>query len=424
MTSKEISTGVKLCTHKTTQFKTSIVTVSFVTPLSQDAGENALVIHLLARTSAEYPTIMKMNRALAGLYGAVIVPKITKNGDAQILSLSLISVDDRFALNNDAVLEKGIRLLCGCIFNPDLDGGQFKAENVEREKRLLIEKIDSENDDKRVYALNRLTQEMCKNEAYGINKFGSKESIENATGASLSEKWKKIVTQSPIQINLTGNFDGEKSTEIFRNAFATVERNENSLSKIKTRFIPSSSSSATATEKQKVKQGKLVIGMRAGMDSAYDNFSAIKVMCAIFGSGTFSKLFTNVREKMSLCYYCSANLINSKGIIVIQSGVETENCGKALKAIRNELEEVRKGNFTDEIIENAKLSLKDNLNSVMDGVATIDSWLTSQALNDRFMTPEDLIAGIEKVTKEEIIAAAKAVTEDTVYILESEKEEE
>ncbi|MBQ7118188.1 MAG: insulinase family protein, partial [Clostridia bacterium] len=176
--------------------------------------------------------------------------------------------------------------------------------------------------------------------------------------------------------------------------------------------------------KQKVKQGKLVIGMRAGMTYDYDNYAAIKVMCAIFGSGTFSKLFMNVREKMSLCYYCSARLINNKGLIVVESGVETENALKALSAIRNELDEVRKGNFTDEVIENAKKSITDTLSSVDDSIMTIDHWMTSQCTSSPFRAPESFIDEINAVSREEIILAASMVTEDTVFILESEKEEE
>ncbi len=422
MTSKEICPGVRLCTHRTSQFKTSIVTVSFITLLNEKAGENALVTHLLTRTSSQYPSILEMNRALAGLYGAILMPKVSKVGDAQLLSLSLITVDDRFALNNDKVLEKGIALLCDCIFRPDLDGNSFRQANVEREKRLLCEKIDSENDDKRIYAYNRLVEEMCKNEAYGINKYGKKEFIAESDGKSLYQCWKKLVTKCPVQINITGSFDYEKCLDLFRKAFAGTGRS--SADTIRTTFIPSCEKSVTVTEKQKVNQGKLVIGMRAGMTGEYDNYFATKVMCAIFGSGTFSKLFMNVREKMSLCYYCSARLINSKGLIIVQSGVETENCTKALEAIRNELEDMKKGEFTDEVIENAKLSIKDNLNSVMDSVVSIDSWLTSQAVSEEFLSPDALISGIENVTRKEIIAAANSVTEDTVYILESEKEED
>ena len=155
-----------------------------------------------------------------------------------------------------------------------------------------------------------------------------------------------------------------------------------------------------------------------------DNFAAIRLMTAIFGGGTFSKLFSNVREKMSLCYYCTARLVSSKGIITIESGVETENMEKALSAIRNELEDMRKGNFSDEVIESAKLSLCDSLNSVSDSNSSILSWFLSSITNGEFKTPQEIAGMIKNVSREEIILAANMVTEDTVFMLESEKEVE
>lgn len=421
---KQISTGVRLCTHKTSKFKTSVVSLNILTPLCEDAAKNALLVNLLARTNSKYSTIFSMNRRLAELYGAAIVPSVQKNGEAQVLTLTLVSVDDRFALGGDKVLEEGIKLLCSCLFKPDVTPEGFKEENIQREKRLLIEKIESKKDDKRVYALEKMISEMCRDESYGISKYGEKQDVEKVTAKELFDAWKKILLTSPVQINVTGSFSESRIEKIFTTLFDSLRRNKEDITDIRTEFLTGSYESRTVTEKQKVKQGKLVIGMRAGMTYAYDNYAAIKVMCSVFGSGTFSKLFMNVREKMSLCYYCSSMLINSKGIMVVQSGVETENAEKALEAIRNELQQIREGNFSDEVVESAKKSIIDSLNSVEDGVMTIDNWCSSQCTNGLFRTPESFIGEIRSVSREEIIIAASMVTEDTVFILESEKEEE
>lgn len=421
---KKISAGVKLCTHKTTQFKTSAVSLNIITPLAEKASEKALLVHLLSRTNKNFPTITHMNRALASLYGAVLSPSAIKLGEAQILTLTLVSIDDRFALENESVLEKGVELLLSCLFTPDITPQGFKEENLIREKRLLCEKIDSENDDKILYAAKRMTEEMCCDETYSLSPLGTKEEIESITGKDVFEVWKKLLLSCPIQINVTGSFDEEKLEGIIKPYFDRLERKDKDIVYPHTEFITESYNSKTVTEKQKVQQGKLVIGYRAGMTYDMDNFAAIKVMNAVFGSGTFSKLFMNVREKMSLCYYCSARLVSNKGIIFVQSGVETQNTQKALEAIRNELDDMRSGNFSDETIKAAKLSLKEAYLGVTDSVMSIDSWFTSQCLGSEFMTPEQYIDMIELVSREEIIVAANMITEDTVYILESEKEAE
>ena len=421
---KRISEGVSLCMQKTNRFKTSVVSVNIICPLDEKSSERALLTYLLSRTNRNYPDITSMNRKLASLYGAVISPKVSKIGENQVLSLSLVCVDDRFSLDGSKISEEGLKLLMECIFSPDITIEGFKEENMEREKRLLIERIESEKDEKRIYALNRMIEEMCKDENYGIHKFGTKERIAELTGKDVFEVWKKILTTSAVQINAVGSFDMDKIESITASYFNNLQRKKADITEIRTEFLTESYDSKIIREKQSVKQGKLVIGMRAGMTYDFDNYPAIRLMTAIFGGGTFSKLFMNVREKMSLCYYCAARLVSSKGLITVESGVETENAEKALQAIRSELNEVRKGNFTDETVENAKKSLVDSFMSVEDSVVGIDSFMTSQCVSGTFRTPEEYAELLKNVSREEIILAANMVTEDTVFILESEKEEE
>lgn len=423
MNSKIIAPGVRLCTHKTEQFKTSVVSFNIVTKLSENPAKKALLINLLAHTSKDYSTLTAMNRRLAELYGAVISPSVRKIGEAQVLSLVLICLDDRFSLNKDKILEEGIRLLSSCLFLPDITPQGFKTENLKREKRLLKEKIDSENDDKRIYALNTMLSEMCRDEVYGAHRLGTKEEIENTTEKELLSVWKDILFTAPIQINVTGNFNEKSVEETVTKLFAKLERKKENINEIHTEFLTEAYESHTFRQKQSVKQGKLVIGMRAGMTYDFDNFPAIKLMNAIFGSGTFSKLFMNVREKMSLCYYCAARLDNNKGIITVESGVETENAEKALEAIRHELDEVKKGNFTDETLESAKKSLCDLYGSVYDSVTGINDWMTSFCNRNELNEPSNYAEMINSVCREEVILAASMVTEDTVFILESEKED-
>ncbi len=424
MTTKNIGTALRLCTHHTGQFKTSVLSVNIITPLAKNTAAKALLINLLARTNKQYPELLQMNRHLAELYGASVFPSITKLGEAQVLSLTLSCLDDRFSLENEAILESGIELLFACLFSPDITPDGFKDENIEREKRLLCEKIDSEKADKRIYALNTMLENMCCDEVYGISEYGTKQEINALTGKEIFSVWKDILFSCPIQVNVTGNFEQEKIEEIIKNKFSVLERKKENIIEVRTEFLTEAYDSKTVTQKQNVKQGKLVIGYRAGMTYEEDNFAAIKLMTAIFGGGTFSKLFMNVREKMSLCYYCSAKLLNSKGIITVQSGVETENAQKALKAIRKELDDVRQGNFSDETIESAKLSIIDTYKSFSDNVLLPDAWFKSHCNSPTIRTPEQLCEDIQNVSREEIILAANMITEDTVFILESEKEAE
>ncbi len=417
----KITDGVRLAFAQRDQFKTAVMSLSVCVPLDEHAAANALLIRLLARTNKKHPTTLDMNRALASLYGATITPVVEKQGETQVLRLLLSALDDRFTLDKESVCESCMRMLFDCFFDPDVTPDGFKEENITLEKRLLIEKIDAERDEKRIYARERLVEEMCKNEAYGRSKYGTKEEIRALDGKALFEQWKTLLLHAPMEFAFVGSTPKEQLVSLLKKRCEAFPKE--CITELHTEFLTESYGSKTVTETQPVKQGKLVIGYRAGMTYDMDNYAAIRLMTAIFGGGTFSKLFMNVREKMSLCYYCAARLIASKGILLVDSGVETENAKKTLNAIRAELDAVRKGDFTDEVIEQAKLSICDALKGVHDSNSAILGWIASHTASSKFYSPEEIADMIRSVSRQEIILAANMITEDTVYLLKSEKEE-
>lgn len=418
----KVADGIRLTFAQTNQFKTAVMSLSVSVPLSGNAAANALLIRLLARTTKKYPSTLQMNRALASLYGATITPIVEKQGESQVLRLLLSALDDRFTLNGESVCKECIRLLCDCFFSPDVTPEGFKEENIALEKRLLIERIDAERDEKRIYARERLIEEMCKDEVYGKSKYGTKEEIEALDGKTLLAQWKDLLLHAPMEFGFVGSTAKDELLSLLKERCAPYPKEK--ITELHTEFQTESYGSRTVTEAQPVNQGKLVIGFRAGMTFDMDNYAAIRLMTAIFGGGTFSKLFVNVREKMSLCYYCAARLISAKGLILVESGVETENAEKALAAIRAELDAVRRGDFTDEVIEQAKLSICDALRGVSDSNSGILGWFGSFTTASRFYTPQEIAEMIRNVSREEIVLAANLISEDTVYILQSENKEE
>lgn len=418
---KKICKGTFLAYHTVERFKTTALSLSILSPLDEHTSCRALLLQLLARTTKQYPTTLAMNRRLASLYGATITPVIRKQGEIQVLSLVLSCVDDRFALDDESICKSGVDLLCDCLLLPDLTTDGFKEENVAREKQLLKQKLDSERDDKRIYALQRMLEEMCKDEPYRRNQNGCKEDLDTIDGKQLFACWKDLMLHAQVLVCYVGSTKPEVLTQTLKARLGALEKTD--LPELRTEFLTESYDSVVVKESQDVNQGKLVIGYRAGMTYDMDNYAAIRLMTAIFGGGTFSKLFQNVREKMSLCYYCSARLLRNKGLIVVESGVETENAERALEAIRHELDEVRAGNFTDETLAQAKRALTDSLYSVTDSNMSTLTWLEGFGVSGTFYTPEQIAQMLEGVSREEIILAANLITEDTVFILESSKKE-
>ena len=418
----DIVNGVKLCVAPSDRFKTSVVSVNMAMELGGKIEERAVLAYLLRRCSAKYGSLTELNRKLAELYGAILSSAVVKSGEAQVMVLSITSVNDKFAIDDESISEECAKLLLDIVFEPKLKDGLFCEEDVELEKRLLLERIDSEFSEKRTYALHRAEEEMCKNEAYGQRNYGKAERIKELTCEDITEAWKELLEKAVIQINVVGSGCEDSVKREIVDRFSKIDRS--SLSQIKTEFVFSADEENYVEEKQPVKQAKLVIGLRAGMTDRDDNNYAIHVMTDMFGGGPYSKLFVNVREKMSLCYYCSARFVRNKGIIMIQSGIEEENEQKAIEAIKQQLRDMQDGNFTQEDLEKSINGLSDSYMTVEDTPDGIDRWYAKDFVDGETMTPEEYVENISKITVEQVQAAAQAVTVDTVYMLKSNGESE
>lgn len=414
-----ISQGIELCSISAKNFKSASVTVSFVMPLGEKASAFALVPNVLARSSALYPDLTSIERKLAQLYGAELVVDVSKSGDHQVLKMGVSCIDDRFAFDGESITAECSKLLFELLFNPRIVNGVFSADDVESEKRLLSERLASENSDKRAYAKNRCEEIMFQGDVYGIHRFGTAKSISKITPESLFAAYNEVLSQAKIVVCVSGNADLELVREYLTKYTSGLNR---ALVTNKTAFEKSASEVKYEKEQEAVKQGKLVMGFRMGMENADDMYFARRVMSDLFGGSPHSKLFTVVREKMSLCYYCSARLYRPKGVMFVQSGIESENEEKARQAILDQLEDIKNGNFTDEEVDASVKALEDSFKSVSDSPESLDNWFMAQCVSGAYHRPEYFIDGFKSVTRAEIIDAAKQVTLDTVFMLEGTAE--
>ncbi len=416
---KEISAGTEFCSISAQGFKSSCVSVNFVLPLGEKASLYALIPSILTRSSKEYPDLMSIVKKLAKLYGADLIADVSKVGENQILKISISYIDDRFALDNEVITAECSRMLFELIFNPKVENGAFCASDVESEKRLLAERLYAEQSDKRAYAKNKCEEIMFAEEAYGIHRLGDVESIQAITPETLYEAYKEVLSAAKIVVCVSGNTDVNSVCAVFENGIAELERN---VKINETLFVEKAEDIQYAKEQENVKQGKLVMGFRMGMKDADDDYATRRVMVDLFGGSPHSKLFTIVREKMSLCYYCSARMVRAKGIMLVQSGIESANEEKAKNAIIQQLEDIKNGSFTQEDIDASVKALKDSFQSVTDSPEALDSWFMSQCVSGAYKYPEQFIEDFKRVTKEGIMKAAQEVTLDTIFMLEGTAE--
>lgn len=421
MTMQNIAEGIRFCSVKTDKFKTCRVNISLAMPLDKNASARAILPFMFSRRCAKYPDYTSLNRVLDELYGAAVSAGVLKRGEAQVISFSMSAIDDRFALDGDKVALECTKLLADMIFDPLTEGESFPEDIIEQEKRLLVEAIENELNDKRRYAMLRCEQLMFADEAYGVNRFGSVEDVKALTPDVVYAAWRDVLQKATVQITMVSSMDPQPIVDLIREKFSEIERHP---VEIKTLFVSGLPKPEYISESMPLKQGKLVMGFRTGMRSEDDMMPAMKVAVDIFGGGTYSKLFSVVREKMSLCYYCSAALFNSKGIVMVQSGIEDTNEEKAKNEIINQLRLTAEGEFTDEDFTSSIKSLTDSILGNSDTPEEITAWYASQILRNELKAPETYAKEIGNVDRAEVVRAAKTIMLDTIFMLKSSGEAE
>lgn len=418
---KEIVPGVFFNSVTVERFKTMKLSCTAYIPLTREsAAMSAMLSQVLTKSCEEYPTLMQFSRKLGRLYGATVSGGANKSGDVRTMKLVISAIDDRFALDGESVAQEASKLLCEVLFKPKVYDEKFDGEDIEQERRQLIEYIDSQFNDKQVYAALRCTEIMCEGEPYGITRHGGVDTINKIDRENLYKGWKEILKTARFEIFFVGGKGADEAMKVFASSFAEVERTPAVL---ENKVIYDVKQVKEVTEEMELSQSKLIIGMRTGVDSLDPRSQALRLMSAVLGGTAHSKLFNNVREKLSLCYYCSSRYDSRKGILRIESGVESENIEKAKEAVFAEIEEMKKGNITDFEMESAKLSVCDSFRTLDDSVDGIEAWYSSQVFEDRFRNLDEKVQDIMNITKEQVVEAAKLLKLDTIYVLKGNQKE-
>lgn len=413
----KLSDGVEGLFIKSSRFNTTLISCNFYLPIkSERVAENALLPFILTSCSKKYPNFSKLNYKLNKLYGANLDASAEKYGDFQLLKMKISVINDRFTLDGESLLLQAAELICGLVFEPSVEGNSFLTADVEREKRKAIEHIKGEYSEKRVYAKKRLIEEMYKGEPYGVDKCGKVEEVEKITGESLYKAWQSLLKNAFIRFHVVGSEMPAGLFEYITEKFSALER-ENITDCKKSAPTKPAENVKVVTEDMKVNQGKLVMGFSSELYGNDDVTLPFLVMGDIFGGGPYSRLFANVREKMSLCYYCSASSVRMKGLLTVESGIETVNAEKAQQEILNQLEIIKKGEFSDFEFESSKKSICDSFNGYSDSQNSIDAWYTLKVNNDNVYSPQEVAEKVRNVSREEVIKAANGVKLHTVYKL-------
>ena len=425
MKSISVADGVVLNVLPSEKFKTNFFSVNFITPLTEkDASGTALLSRVLLRACGEYPTTALLASRLEYLYDMSVSMRSYKRGENLVTSYECEFLKDFYVPDSkEKLVASAAKMFQSLFFCPLVKDGGFDGKILSEEKTDLVNAINSLINNKNAYAKQRCTSIMCENESYSINELGSEKDAKAFTEKSLYEYYLSFVKSARVEIYFIGEADESELADLFKKIFDSTERD---VSELEGTYVTDKAHEPTVEVREcmPVKQGKLAMGFRTGVVLTDENSAAFSMFCEIFGGSPVSKLFMNVREKMSLCYYCRSVSDAFKGVMFVLSGIENQNREKAVEAIKNELSEMQKGNFTQKDISAALLSLTNSYRELADSCSGLSSWYLSRRLCGDNSEPEDVIERLKSVTAEEIAQAAKRVKLDTVYFLEGTDESE
>lgn len=424
----EIKRGIKIHLIKNDIFKTNLISVMLTVPIKRETVTlNALVPFLLKRGTMNLKEQGEIGKKLEEMYGASYDCGIDKIGDNQALKFYIETINDNYALKPENLMKQAIDLLLEIVFNPLMSDGKFKSEFLDVEKDNLRKIIEAKKDNKDFYAFNNCIENMYGEIGFGLYKYGYSEDIDSITIESISEYYKKLVNEGKIDIYISGNFEDEEIESI-------VLENEN-IKKLNDReenFIINNSSTESKEivenikeikEKMNITQGKLVIGLDVLLNKKDMQYAGI-VYNSILGDGASSFLFQNVREKAGLAYTAKSQFNRMKSNIFIRCGIEIKNYDKAIKIIKEQLENIKNGSFSDEDLKNAKMYIISGIKGIETEQDTEIVFYIGQEMSRIRNTIEEYIEKINNITREDIIEIAENVQINTIYFLTGEETDE
>ena len=414
---KEIMQNVFLTYLPADKFKTSALSAHLVTPLKKEtASANALLPAVLRRGTMRCPDMESLSAALDTLYGAQIDYTVRKKGERQCVGFVASVIDDAFAPAGEKLLEPVADLLGELFLDPVTHNGHFLAEYVDSEKQNLIDAIRAIRNDKQDWADVRLMQEMCAGEPYGVLRLGDEESAARINH-KLFAHYRDLLSGSRMELFYCGSAKRERVEGALRRAFSSLPRGTVAEGE-PIRRIAAPQEPRYLTEEMDVTQGKLSMGWRCDTDDV----PAMIMANLLFGGTSNAKLFLNVREKLSLCYYASSSYARSKGIMTVSSGIETKNFQQAHDEILHQLELVKQGQWEEWELQGALATMCSSLTSLSDSQGALENYYLGQTAIGIEETPEELMELLRRVTPERIRTAAQSCRLDTVFFLKGKEE--
>ena len=410
-----LSPGVTLRCYKDHRFKQGCFSFQIVRPMcAEEAAMNALLPAILLRGTAKRPDLRSITWHLDDLYGAAIGAQVRRIGDYQTTGLACSFMEDRYAMDGDQILAPMLDFLRELLLEPVLEDGGFSREFVRSEKKNLISTIESELNDKRAYAAGKLLKTMCVSDSFGIPRLGDVESVEKIDAVSLYNHYQRILREGRIELFYVGSAPAEQIAPLAKTLLAGLERDYVNLPE-QTAFHDEVGQHHC--QEMDISQSVLCMGLATPITNRMEDFVHVQLFNVIFGAGMTSKLFLNVREKMSLCYFIGSGYYGVKGIATVSAGIDADQEQTVQAEILRQLDACKQGDISDAELAAAREALLSGLQAIYDSPAAIEGYHTTAILGGLCLSPEEYRRHVQEATIEDVVSAANTVQLHSSFFL-------
>lgn len=406
-----IQPGMHLHVIPSDKFMTNSLCVLIRRPLTrEEATVNALLPPILSRGSARYPSNTEVALAAERLYGSLFESQIIKKGEQQIIQFYFECVN-----NKPELLLEGLRFLCEIILCPLAEGDGFKSAYLRGEVENLQNRIEGRINHKSEYAKLKCLEAMCEGEPYGVYGDGYAEDLAQQTPREVFHQYKKVIATSPIDFIAIGRWNEAWLKTQLMSLFSVYRDDIVNIPKAAVK--PARAERCTLALKTGAAQGTLCVGLRGDVDPLGDYYVPLQLATEILGGGTDAKLFRNVREKESLCYYINAQLYRFKSLMLIQCGVDAAQFEPVLGMVEEQFNALQQGDISEEELCHAKQSLSKRWKSLQDHPSgCVDFYASQYLLGDR-TTIDQMLNKVSSVRREAVVEAVAGFAVDTVVKL-------
>ncbi|NLT39157.1 MAG: insulinase family protein [Clostridiales bacterium] len=422
VTFSELLPGVHLICLHTDKFKTGCLSVSLLRHLrGEEAAKNALIMPVLMRGTRRCPDMERLSAAMDDLYGAGFGVLLRKRAETQAFGIAADFIDDRFAPEG-GILRGCADLMSQLLLDPAGGPGAFVPEYFESERRNLLDAIAARVNDKHAWAVRRLIEIMCPGEPYAIDKLGTAGSLESLISGDLYLHWRDMLSRGQMLLFYGGSARPGDAAAMLKDSLSGLpQRTEpDALPAI---IRKSAGETKLIRENMDVAQGRLCIGWRFDPDADIP-YAAAVLFNAVFGGTSASKLFMNVRERLSLCYSVDSTLDRRKKLMFVTAGVEFSDLERCRDEVFAQLRDCAQGKIEPCELESARACIVSALKLSGDSLGSLEDYYTTRALyGESLESPGSFISSVMAVSKEDIAALAEQAKLDTVYFLSGYGEE-